>query len=135
MKSDPTAGGRPSGVLLSRLLKVVGGVLAGALLAQLVLGWGAGVRGSWIAVLLVAMMVAALVMVDAGRGGAGSPADEPYDIGACAVVGLTVGAAAACLYLPLPWGGLGAAAIFMALVARGVSEHRRRGSSDDRRQV
>ena len=40
MKFDQMAGDGPSATPLARLLKIVGGVLAGALLAQLVLGWG-----------------------------------------------------------------------------------------------
>jgi hypothetical protein len=106
-----------------RLLKVVGGVLASALIAQLVLGWGLGLVDAWVPILLGAAILAVLVFVDAGE--PERPAtDQSYDLGRCAVVALAIGGAVACLYLPLPWGGLGSAAILVVVVALGLADHR-----------
>lgn len=104
-----------------RLLKVVGGVLASAVVAQFVLGWGLGVPRAWMAVLLVAAIVAVLAVVDALRGDPEEQAGEPYDGVALAILALATAGAVACLYLPLPWGGLAAAAILATVVGLGIA--------------
>lgn len=107
-----------------RLLKVIGAVLAGALVAQMVLGWGLGVPEAWMAVLLVAAIVAVLAVVDAARADAGDDpaADEAYDGWAIAVLALATGGAVACVYvLPLPWGGVAAGVIVAAVVGLGLA--------------
>jgi hypothetical protein len=96
---------------------IVAVLLAAALAAHLLLGDGLGVHGAWMTLLLAVALFAILVVVDAGRPGAGDSQEEAYDLTS---VGLTAGAivaAVACLYLPMPWGGLGAAAVLVGLVA------------------
>ncbi|MDP2712833.1 MAG: hypothetical protein Q8O56_16615 [Solirubrobacteraceae bacterium] len=107
-----------------QLTIVVGVVLASALVAQLVLGWGLGVHNAWMAILLVAAIAAVLAFVDAGQRGADPASDEPYNWALCAIVGLVIVAAVASLYLPLPWGGLVAAVILAGVVVLGVIDHR-----------
>jgi hypothetical protein len=100
----------------SKLLSVVGGLVAAALVSQIVLGWVLGVTDAWLAVLMAAALLAVLVSADARLGGPSNAADEPYDLVVCAMVGLAIVAAVGCLYLPLPWGGLAAAAVVVGLV-------------------
>lgn len=97
-------------------LPIVAATLAAAILAQLLLGDGLGVHGAWMTVLLGAGLFAILVVVDARRSSAGSADEEPYAWTTLALAALAIAAAVACLYLPLPWGGLGAAAVLVALI-------------------
>jgi hypothetical protein len=101
----------------NKLLSVVGGLVVAALVSQVVLGWVLGVADPWLAVFLAAALVAVLVSADARLGGSNEAADEPYDLAVCAMVGIAIVAAVGCLYLPLPWGGLAAAAVVIGLVA------------------
>lgn len=108
--------GHPIFVLVpNKLLSVVGGLVAASLISQVVLGWVLGVTDAWLAVFIAAALVAVLVSADA-RLGESKAADEPYDIVVCAIVGIAIVAAVGCLYLPLPWGGLAAAAVVVGLV-------------------
>jgi hypothetical protein len=94
---------------------IVAALLAAAVLAHLVLGDGLGVHGAWITLLLAAGLFAILVVVDGSR--AGADGDEGgYDLTTVGLAALAIIAAVACLYLPLPWGGLGAAAVLVGLV-------------------
>lgn len=95
----------------------VGAVGLAFFLVQAALGWGLGVAGAGITVLVAVMLLAVLVFTDA-LGGRDEAADESegYDLAMCAAVAITVAAAIACLYLPLPWGGLAAALVLSGLV-------------------
>jgi hypothetical protein len=102
-----------------KLLTVVGGLLAASLVSQAVLGWVLGVTDAWLPIFVVAALLAVLVSADARLGGAKADADAPadsYDKVVCAVAVAAVVAAVACLYLPLPWGGLAAGALVVGLV-------------------
>jgi hypothetical protein len=60
-----------------------------------------------------------LVSADArlGSSAAGSDASPgSYDLVVCAIVTIAVIAAVACLYLPMPWGGLAAGAVVIGLL-------------------
>jgi hypothetical protein len=97
-------------------LPIVAVLLAAAVLAQLLLGDVLGVHDAWMTLLLAVALFAILVVVDARRVGAEN-ADESYDMTVLALVALAIAAAVACLYLPMPWGGLGAAAVLVGLLA------------------
>jgi hypothetical protein len=102
-----------------KLLAVVGGLFAASLVCEAVLGWVLGVTDAWLPVFVVAALLAVLVSADARLGGPGATADESegsYDRVVCAIVTVAVVGAVACLYLPLPWGGLAAGAVVVALV-------------------
>jgi hypothetical protein len=75
------------------------------------------VHGAWAAVLLAAGLFALLVVVDAGRGAVGAADAGGYDLTIVALAGVAIAAAVACLYLPMPWGGLGAAVVLVGLIA------------------
>jgi hypothetical protein len=99
-----------------KLLAVVGGVLAASLVCEAVLGWVLGVTDAWLPVLVVAALLAVLVSADARLGRPGDSSECSYDKVVCAVAAVTVAGAVACLYLPLPWGGLAAGAVVVGLV-------------------
>jgi hypothetical protein len=100
----------------NRLLTVVGGLIAASLIAQVVLGWVLGVADAWLAVFLAAALLAVLVSADARLGEPNKEAEASYDTVVCAVVGIAIVGAVGCLYLPLPWGGIAAAAVVVGLV-------------------
>lgn len=97
-------------------LPLVAALLGAAVLAQLLLGSALGVGGIWLAPLLVAMLLAILVVVDTRRGDSDDAEAERYDGTAITLAALAIAAAVACLYMPMPWGGMGAAAIVLTLV-------------------
>jgi hypothetical protein len=102
-----------------KLLAVVVGLFAVSLVCEAVLGWALGVTDAWLPVFVVAALLAVLVSADARLGRAEAVADaarESYDRVVCAIVVVAVVAAVACLYLPLPWGGLAAGTVVVALV-------------------
>jgi hypothetical protein len=102
-----------------KLLAVVVGLFAVSLVCEAVLGWALGVTDAWLPVFVVAALLAVLVSADARLGRADAVADaaqESYDRVVCAIVVVAVVAAVACLYLPLPWGGLAAGTVVVALV-------------------
>jgi hypothetical protein len=70
-------------------------------------------------VFVVAALLALLVSADARLGPAGGAdaSGSSYDLVVCAIVTVAVVAAVACLYLPMPWGGLAAGAVVIGLVA------------------
>jgi hypothetical protein len=102
-----------------KLYAVVGGVLAASFVCQAVLGWVLGVTDAWLPVLIVAALLAVLVFADARLGGRaaedGAPEDS-YDKVVCAIATVAVIAVVACLYLPMPWGGLAGGAVVVGLV-------------------
>jgi hypothetical protein len=98
-----------------KLLVVVGGLFAASLVSEAVLGWALGVTDAWLPVFVVAALLAVLVSADARLGGANASEDS-YDKVVCAIAAVAVVAAVACLYLPLPWGGLAAGAVVVGLV-------------------
>ena len=114
-----------------KLYVIVGGVLAASLVCQAVLGWVLGVTDAWLPVLVVAALLAVLVSADARLGGADAARDgseDSYDRVVCAIAAVAVAAAVACLYLPMPWGGLVAGAVVTGLVValRVSQDHPRR---------
>jgi hypothetical protein len=114
-----------------KLLAIVGGVFAASLVSEALLGWVLGVTDAWLPVLVVAALLAVLVSADARLGAAKAakdPSEDSYDRVVCAVVVFAVVAAVACLYLPMPWGGLASGAVVVALLAalRVSQDHSRR---------
>jgi hypothetical protein len=99
-----------------RPASIVAVLLAAAVLAHLLLGDELGVHGAWMTLLLAVALFAILVVVDAGRAGADRPVEEAYDLTSVGLAALAIFAAVACLYLPMPWGGLGAAVVLVGLV-------------------
>lgn len=99
-----------------RLPAAVGGVGVAFFVVQAVLGWGLGVAGAGITVLIAVSILAVLVVTDALDGRQAPATDDRYHVLVCAIVTLAVAVAIACLYLPLPWGGLCAAAVLSMLV-------------------
>jgi len=96
----------------------VGAVGFAFFVVQAALGWGLGVAGAGLTVLVAVMLLAVLVVTDTLGGGQEPPEDEEqgYDLVRCGAVATTVAIAIACLYLPLPWGGLCAAIVLSGLV-------------------
>lgn len=113
---------RPPGLPISAIVRglpaTVGAVGLAFFVVQAALGWGLGVAGAGITVLVAVMLLAVLVFTDAlgGRQEEAADESESYDLVTCAVVAITVAVAIACLYLPLPWGGLAAALVLSGLV-------------------
>jgi uncharacterized membrane protein len=102
-----------------KLLAIVGGLFMVALISQAVLGWVLGVTDAWLPVFVVAALLAVLVSADARLGSSAAGSDgsgDSYDLVVCAIVTVAVVAAVACLYLPMPWGGLAAGAVVVGLV-------------------
>lgn len=111
-----------------KLMAVVGGVFAASLVCEALLGWVLGVTDAWLPIFVVAALLAVLISADARLGRPGDPSEGSYDKVVCAVVVVAVVGAVACLYLPLPWGGLAAGAVVVGLVlALRVSQDRPRG--------
>jgi hypothetical protein len=96
----------------------VGAVGLAFFVVQAALGWGLGVAGAGLTVLVAVMLLAVLVVTDALGGRQEQLEDEQqgYDLFVCGAVATTVAVAIACLYLPMPWGGLCAAVVLAALV-------------------
>jgi len=109
--------GKPIIVLVPhKLLTVLGALIAASLITQVALGWVLGVNGAWAAVFIAAALVGVLVTADARLSKPNEAAEAPYDTLLCAIVGIAIVAAVGCLYLPLPWGGIAAAAVVVGLV-------------------
>ena len=98
------------------LLRIVGATLVACVLTQVLLGWVLGVTDAWITVTIAAALLGGLVIADARGAKPGESAEEGYDPVVCTLAAVAVVSAVACLYLPLPWGGLAAAAIVAGLV-------------------
>jgi hypothetical protein len=94
----------------------VAGVGIAFFVVQAALGWGLGVTGAGITVLIAVSILGVLVVADALDGGQAPATEDRYDLVVCAAATLAVAVAIACLYLPLPWGGLCAAAVLALLV-------------------
>jgi hypothetical protein len=94
----------------------VGAVGVAFFVVQAALGWGLGVAGAGLTVLLAVMILGVLVVTDALDGTETTATGDRYDVTVCAAATLAVALAIACLYLPLPWGGLCAAAVLAVLV-------------------
>jgi hypothetical protein len=113
---------RPPGLPISAIVRglpaTVAAIGLGFFVVQAVLGWGLGVAGAGITVLVAAMLFAVLVVTDAldVRQDETQDEEERYDLVTCAAVAVAVAIAIACLYLPLPWGGLAAALVLSGLV-------------------
>jgi hypothetical protein len=99
-----------------KLLAVVGGLFAASLVCEAVLGWVLGVTDAWLPIFVVAALLAVLVSADARLGRSDDAKEGSYDKVVCAVATVAVVAAVACLYLPMPWGGLAAGAVVVGLV-------------------
>jgi hypothetical protein len=96
----------------------VGAVGLAFFVVQAVLGWGLGVAGAGLTVLVAVMLLAVLIVTDALGGRQEQLEDEgqSYDLRRCSAVATAVAVAIACLYLPLPWGGMFAALVLSGLV-------------------
>jgi hypothetical protein len=110
--------GLPLSALVRGLPAAVGAVGLAFFVVQAALGWGLGVAGAGLTVLIAVMLLAVLVFTDAlgGRPAQGEDEEQGYDLVVCGAVATTVAVAIACLYLPLPWGGLCAAVVLSGLV-------------------
>jgi hypothetical protein len=96
----------------------VGAVGFAFFVVQAALGWGLGVAGAGLTVLVAVMLLAVLAVTDAlgGRPTEDEDEEQGYDLVVCGAVATTVAVAIACLYLPLPWGGLCAAVVLGGLI-------------------
>lgn len=99
-----------------KVLLVIGGVLASSIAAEALLGLLLHVRGAWLTVFIAAVIIGVLAAADAARGDPDEVSDEPYDPVLVAVTVIAIVAAVACLYLPMPWGGLAAVGVILTLV-------------------
>jgi hypothetical protein len=113
---SPRTPGLSIPAILRGLPAIVGAVGLAFFVVQAALGWGLGVAGAGLTVLVAAMLLAVLVVTDALGGKPEKPEEEPYDVSVCAAVVGAVAVAIACLYLPTPWGGLCAAVVLAGLV-------------------
>ncbi|HWC28070.1 MAG TPA: hypothetical protein VG474_15880 [Solirubrobacteraceae bacterium] len=107
----------PVRMVLRGLPLAVGGVGLAFFVVQAALGWGLGVAGAGVTVLVAVCLLAVLVVADALEGG-GEEADqgEAYDRLALGAIVLAIAVAIASLYLPMPWGGVAAAAVLAAVI-------------------
>ena len=96
----------------------VGAVGLAFFVVQAALGWGLGVAGAGLTVLVAVMLLAVLIVTDAlgGRQEQLEDEEQGYDLLRCGAVVTAVAVAIACLYLPLPWGGMCAALVLSGLV-------------------
>lgn len=94
----------------------VGAVGVAFFVVQVALGWGLGIAGAGLTVLVAVSILGVLVVTDALDGAEMAATDDRYDVVVCAAATIAVAIAIACLYLPLPWGGLCAATVLAALV-------------------
>jgi len=96
----------------------VGAVGFAFFVVQAALGWGLGVAGAGLTVLVAVMLLAVLIVTDAlgGRQEPSEDEEQGYDLVVCGAVATAVAVAIACLYLPMPWGGLCAAVVLAGLV-------------------
>jgi len=99
-----------------KVLLVVGGVIVSSIAAEALLGSLLHVRGAWLTVLIAAAILGALAAADAARGDPDKVGDEPYDLVFVAATAIAIVGAVACLYLPMPWGGLAAVGVILTLV-------------------
>ena len=112
---DPGPDARVTRLAWRSPLPIVAALLASAALAQLLVGNDLGLAGGRMTVLLGAALFAILIVAHAGRPRAGG-ARQSYHLRVIALAAPAICAAVACLYLPMPWGGLGAAAVVVALL-------------------
>jgi hypothetical protein len=101
------------------------GLVVVALLVQAVLGWLLGLAGAWATVLVAALLIGVLATADASLTDHGHGSDSGYDPILVGLTAVAIVAAVACLYLPLPWGGLAATAILIGLITSlRLTQHR-----------
>ncbi|MDQ3677213.1 MAG: hypothetical protein M3401_10495 [Actinomycetota bacterium] len=99
-----------------KVLIVVGGVIASSIVAHAILGWVLHVNGAWLTVFIAALILGVLAAADAAQGDPDDVGDEPYNLAFVAATGVAIVGAVACLYLPMPWGGLAAVAVILSLI-------------------
>lgn len=99
-----------------KVLIVVGAVLASSIVAQALLGGLLGVKGAWLAVLVAALILGVLAAADAAQGDPDDVGDAPYNPVFVAATAIAIVGAVACLYLPMPWGGLAAVGVILTLI-------------------
>ncbi len=112
-----TAARQPPVLVLPKLPAAVGGVGVAFFFVQAVLGWGLGVAGAGLTVLIAAMMFGVLAVLDARDDTQTETTEGSYDLVVVGGATVAVAVAVACLYLPSPWGGLCAAATVALLFA------------------
>jgi hypothetical protein len=103
--------------ILPGLPAAVAAVAVAFLLVQATLGWGLGVFGAGVTVLVAVAILGMVIVTDALDGASRPQANLQYDVAVCAVAAAAVALLVACLYLPEPWGGLCAAMVLTGLVA------------------
>jgi hypothetical protein len=99
-----------------KVLIVVGGVLASSFAAEALLGWVLHVHGAWLTVFIAALILGVLATADAAQGDPDDVGEEPYNIMFVAVTAIAVVGAVACLYLPIPYGGIAAVGVILSLI-------------------
>jgi hypothetical protein len=99
-----------------KVLIIVGGVLASSIVAELFLGGVLHVRGAWLTVFIAALILGVLAAADAAQGDPDDVSDEPYNLAFVAATAVAIVGAVACLYLPMPYGGLAAVGVILSLV-------------------
>jgi hypothetical protein len=103
-------------VMPYKVMIVIGGVLASSVFAQAVLGDVLHVRAAWLAVLIAALILGVLAAADAAQGDPDHVSDEPYDPILVVATVIAIIGAVACLYLPMPYGGLAAVGVILSLI-------------------
>jgi hypothetical protein len=103
-------------LLPHKVLIIVGGVIASSIVAEAVLGWGLHVKGAWITVFIAALILGVLAAADAAQGDPDDVSGEPYDMRFVAATIVAIIGAVACLYLPMPYGGLAAVGVILSLI-------------------
>lgn len=107
---------------LRKIWTVLVGAWVGAFLARAVLDWVLGLDGPWVGIgVIVAALIGGALSITEAREVQPMPAGERRDtiLGWGALVGGV--AAVACLFIPMPWGAVAAAAVVVVTV---VSLHR-----------
>jgi hypothetical protein len=99
-----------------KVVVVIGGVLASSVAAHVLLGSVLHLDGAWLAVLIAALILGVLATADAAQGDPEDVGDAPYNPIFVVATGLAIIGAVACLYLPMPWGGLAAVAVILSLI-------------------
>lgn len=94
----------------------IGAVGVAFFVVQAALGWGLGIAGAGLTVLVAVSILSVLVVTDALAGIQTAATDDRYNVVVCAGAAIAVAIAIACLYLPMPWGGLCAATVLAGLV-------------------
>lgn len=112
----PPAAGK-SAAILPRAIASIAAVAGAVVVAQTTLGWGLGVAAAGLTLLVAASLMSAIAITDAAEDEVATADEHGYAVGICVAAALSIVLATALLYLPMPWGGIGAAALVAAVAA------------------